>query len=43
MAAMSADLRNVTVPALILHGNADGTVPFGGSGRRTHAALPRNS
>jgi non-heme chloroperoxidase len=35
-----ADLPNVTVPALVLHGNADGTVPFNGSGRRTHAAIP---
>lgn len=34
------DLPNVTVPALILHGDGDGTVPFEGSGARTHAALP---
>lgn len=34
------DLRNVTVPALVLHGDGDGTVPFEGSGARTHAALP---
>ena len=33
------DLPNVTVPALILHGDADGTVPFEGSGKRTHEAL----
>jgi pimeloyl-ACP methyl ester carboxylesterase len=33
------DLRNVTVPALIVHGDGDGTVPFEGSGARTHAAL----
>ena len=33
------DLPNVTVPALILHGAADGVVPFEGSGARTHAAL----
>lgn len=33
------DLPNVTVPALILHGDGDGTVPFEGSGARTHAAL----
>ncbi len=33
------DLPNVNVPALILHGDADGTVPFEGSGARTHAAL----
>lgn len=34
------DLANVTVPALILHGDADATVPFDGSGKLTHAALP---
>jgi non-heme chloroperoxidase len=34
------DLRSVTVPTLVLHGNADATVPFEGSGQRTHAAIP---
>jgi len=34
------DLRNVSVPALILHGDSDATVPFEGSGKRTHAAIP---
>jgi len=34
------DLTHVTVPALVIHGDADGTVPFEGSGARTHAALP---
>lgn len=34
------DLPNLGVPALILHGDADATVPFEGSGARTHAALP---
>lgn len=34
------DLPKVSVPALVLHGSADGTVPFEGSGARTHAALP---
>lgn len=34
------DLANVTVPTLVLHGGADGTVPFEGSGARTHAAIP---
>lgn len=34
------DLANVTVPVLVLHGDGDGTVPFEGSGARTHAALP---
>lgn len=34
------DLPKVDVPALVLHGEGDGTVPFAGSGQRTHAALP---
>lgn len=34
------DLLKVTVPALVLHGDGDATVPFAGSGERTHAALP---
>src|ERR1700712_1687171 len=29
-----------SVPALVLHGDSDGTVPFEGSGARTHAAIP---
>ena len=33
------DLKKVTVPALIIHGDADGTVPFEGSGARTHKAI----
>ncbi|AZZ49857.1 alpha/beta hydrolase [Rathayibacter rathayi] len=33
------DLPNVSVPALIIHGDGDGTVPFEGSGARTHAAI----
>lgn len=33
------DLPNVTVPALVIHGDGDATVPFEGSGQRTHAAL----
>ena len=33
------DLPNVTVPALIIHGDSDGTVPFEGSGKLTHEAL----
>jgi len=33
------DLPNVTVPALVVHGDADATVPFEGSGRRTHQAI----
>jgi len=33
------DLGQVTVPTLVLHGDADGIVPFEGSGQRTHAAI----
>jgi len=33
------DLPNVTVPTLVLHGDGDATVPFEGSGARTHAAI----
>lgn len=33
------DLPHVTVPALIIHGDSDGTVPFEGSGKRTHEAI----
>jgi pimeloyl-ACP methyl ester carboxylesterase len=34
------DLTKVTVPTLVIHGSADATVPFEGSGQRTHAAIP---
>lgn len=34
-----SDLEAVTVPALVIHGDADGIVPFEGSGQRTHVAL----
>jgi len=33
------DLAKVTVPTLVIHGDGDGTVPFEGSGKRTHAAI----
>lgn len=33
------DLKKVTVPTLVLHGDSDATVPFEGSGERTHAAI----
>ncbi len=36
------DLPNVTVPALVIHGDADGTVPYEGSGARTHEAIPHS-
>ena len=35
-----ADLAKVTVPTLVLHGDSDAVVPFEGSGKRTHAAIP---
>ncbi|PPF77639.1 alpha/beta hydrolase [Subtercola sp. Z020] len=34
------DLTKVSVPALVIHGDGDGTVPFEGSGARTHEAIP---
>jgi pimeloyl-ACP methyl ester carboxylesterase len=33
------DLAKITVPALVIHGDSDATVPFEVSGRRTHDAL----
>ena len=33
------DLPKVTVPALVIHGDSDGIVPFEGSGKRTHEAI----
>jgi pimeloyl-ACP methyl ester carboxylesterase len=36
------DLPNVTVPTLVIHGDVDGTVPFEGSGKRTHEAIPHS-
>ena len=33
------DLTKVMVPTLVIHGAGDGTVPFEGSGARTHAAI----
>lgn len=35
-----ADLARITVPTLVIHGDADDIVPFEGSGRRTHEAIP---
>ncbi len=34
-----ADLAKVSVPTLVIHGDGDGTVPFEGSGKRTHEAI----
>ncbi|GAC1609490.1 MAG: alpha/beta hydrolase [Mycobacteriales bacterium] len=36
------DLLKVSVPALVLHGDSDGIVPFEGSGKRAHEALPNS-
>ena len=36
------DLKKVTVPALVIHGDADAIVPFEGSGQRTHRAVPHS-
>lgn len=33
------DLPKVTVPTLVIHGASDATVPFEGSGKRTHEAI----
>jgi len=33
------DLPKVTVPTLVIHGDSDATVPFEGSGQRTHEAI----
>ncbi len=35
-----ARIAELGLPALVLHGDGDATVPYEGSGRRTHAALP---
>jgi non-heme chloroperoxidase len=36
------DLAKVTVPTLVIHGDGDATVPFEGSGARTHKAIPHS-
>lgn len=36
------DLQKLTVPTLVLHGDADGIVPLEGSGLRTHRAVPHS-
>jgi len=33
------DLKSVTVPTLVIHGDSDAVVPFEGSGKRTHEAV----
>ena len=37
-----ADLPNITVPTLVLHGAGDGIVPFEGSGKLTHEAVEQS-
>ena len=37
-----ADLPRITVPTLVVHGDGDAVVPFEGSGRLTHAAIPQS-
>jgi pimeloyl-ACP methyl ester carboxylesterase len=34
------DVAKVTVPTLVIHGDADGIVPFEVSGKRSHEAIP---
>jgi len=36
------DLKKVTVPTLVIHGEADAIVPIAGSGLRTHHAVPHS-
>ncbi len=36
------DITKVTVPTLVIHGDADGTVPYAGSGHRTHDAITQS-
>jgi non-heme chloroperoxidase len=33
------DLEKISVPTLVIHGDSDATVPFEGSGKRTHEAI----
>lgn len=37
-----ADLAMLTLPTLVIHGDADAVVPFEGSGERTHRAVPHS-
>ncbi len=36
------DLKKVTLPTLVIHGDADAIVPLEGSGQRTHRAVPHS-
>ncbi len=42
MTDFRADLKQVTVPTLVIHGEADAIVPIEGSGERTHRAVPHS-
>jgi non-heme chloroperoxidase len=37
------DLAQLTVPTLVIHGDADAIVPIEGSGQRTHRAVPHST
>ena len=36
------DLKSITAPTLVIHGDGDGTVPFEGSGKRTNEIIPHS-
>jgi non-heme chloroperoxidase len=36
------DLKKVTVPTLVIHGDADAIVPIAGSDELTHRAVPHS-
>ena len=36
------DLKKITVPTLVMHGDVDGVVPFNGTGKFTHMAIPHS-
>ena len=38
-----ADLKQLTLPTLVIHGDSDAIVPFEGSGERTHRAVGHSS
>ena len=42
LADFREDLKKISVPTLVIHGDADGIVPFLGSGARTHQSIPHS-
>lgn len=42
LADFRKDLLKITVPTLVIHGDADGIVPFEGSGKRTRETVPQS-